>query len=290
MAKVVTFGEIMLRLSPPGFERLLQSPVLQATFGGGEANVAVSLARFGLESWYCTRVPKNGLGDAVVRALRAEGVRTEAIIRGGDRIGDLLHRSRRQPAAVHRHLRPRAIGDQRARSLPRWTGHGLWTAPPGCMSPASRRRSARRAVACTRAVIDAARKAGSRVSIDLNFRKKLWTEVQAQAVMRELVRDIDVVIANEEDLQSTLGIEVEGTDVTSGELAVDSYREAARVVSATFNVKHGRHHPAREPLGERQRLERRAVGPERAVLHHRPALRRSAGRSHRWRRLALRPA
>ena len=85
--KVVTFGEIMLRLSPPGFERLLQSPSLVATFGGGEANVAVSLAHFGLDSWYVTRLPKNPIGDAAIRALRAEGVRTEAIARGGDRVG-----------------------------------------------------------------------------------------------------------------------------------------------------------------------------------------------------------
>src|SRR5438067_5673382 len=87
MPKVVTFGEIMLRLSPPGFERLLQSPLLQATFGGGEANVAVSLAHFGLDSWYVSRFPNNGIGDAAIRALRAEGVRTEEILRGGHRLG-----------------------------------------------------------------------------------------------------------------------------------------------------------------------------------------------------------
>src|ERR1700748_3382545 len=85
--KVVTFGEIMLRLSPPGFERFFQSPVLGATFGGGEANVAVSLAHFGLDSWYITRLPANPIGDAAIKALRAEGVRTEAIARGGDRVG-----------------------------------------------------------------------------------------------------------------------------------------------------------------------------------------------------------
>src|SRR3990170_7264634 len=87
MPKVVTFGEIMLRLSPPGYERFLQSPVLGATFGGGEANVAVSVAQFGLESYYVTRLPANDIGEAAVRALRAEGVRTDFIVRGGDRIG-----------------------------------------------------------------------------------------------------------------------------------------------------------------------------------------------------------
>src|SRR5690606_39710816 len=87
MKKVVTFGEIMLRLSPPGYERLFQSPHLEATFGGGEANVAVSLAHFGLDSWYVTKLPKNPVGDAAVRALRAEGVQTGAIVRGGQRVG-----------------------------------------------------------------------------------------------------------------------------------------------------------------------------------------------------------
>ncbi len=87
MKKVVTFGEIMLRLSPPGFERLFQSPVLSATFGGGEANVAVSLAHFGLDSRYVTRVPANAAGDAAVSALRAEGVNVDGVLRGGERLG-----------------------------------------------------------------------------------------------------------------------------------------------------------------------------------------------------------
>src|SRR3954468_18383415 len=87
MHKVVTFGELMLRLSPPGFERFLQTPQFVATFGGGEANAAVSLAQFGLDSYYVTRLPKHEIGEAAVRALRAGGVRTDYIVRGGDRIG-----------------------------------------------------------------------------------------------------------------------------------------------------------------------------------------------------------
>src|ERR671938_138446 len=87
MPKVITFCELMLRLSPPGFERLLQSPMLVATFGGGEANVAVSLAQFGMDSYYVTRLPPHAIGDAAIKALRAEGVKTDFIERGGDRIG-----------------------------------------------------------------------------------------------------------------------------------------------------------------------------------------------------------
>ena len=111
MAKVVTFGEIMLRLSPPGFERFFQSPVLGATFGGGEANVAVSLAHFGLESCFVTRLPAHGIGDAAVRAVRAEGVRTDFIQRGGRRVGIYFAEAGRKPARVDRRLRPRALVD-----------------------------------------------------------------------------------------------------------------------------------------------------------------------------------
>ena len=111
--RVVTFGELMLRLSPPGFERLLQSPMLCATFGGGEANVAVSLAQFGLDSRYVTRLPTNAIGDAAIRALRAEGVRTDHIAARRQPDRHLLHRDRRQPARVNGPLRSRAFRDQR---------------------------------------------------------------------------------------------------------------------------------------------------------------------------------
>ena len=113
MSRVVTFGEIMLRLSPPGFERFLQSPVLGATFGGGEANVAVCLAQFGLESEYITRLPAHAIGEAAVRALRAEGVQHRAHPARRQPHRRLLRRSRREPARLDGHLRPRALGDQR---------------------------------------------------------------------------------------------------------------------------------------------------------------------------------
>ena len=114
MAKVVCFGEIMLRLSPPGFERLLQSPPCNATFGGGEANVAVSLAQFGHESHYVTRLPANPIGDAAREgAARRRRARRSHVMRGGDRARDLLRGNRREPAAVDGGVRPRAFGDQR---------------------------------------------------------------------------------------------------------------------------------------------------------------------------------
>jgi len=236
MPKVVSFGEIMLRLSPPGFERFLQTPAFVATFGGGEANVAVSLAQFGLESWYVTRLPKHAIGEAAVKALRAEGVRTEAIVRGGDRIGVYYAEAgASQRASTVIYDRAQSAISQMTPDQVDWatTFNGAaWFHVTG-ITPALGERG----IACTRAAIDAAKAAGARVSIDLNFRKKLWTEAQAQAVMKGMTTGIDVVIANEEDLQSVLGVHVEGADVTGGQLDLDGYRDAARRVVEQFKVK-----------------------------------------------------
>ena len=232
-AKVVTFGELMLRLSPPGFERLLQSPMLCATFGGGEANVAVSLAQFGLDSSYVSRFPANAIGDAAVRALRAEGVRTDYIARGGSRLGIYFTEtgaSQRASTVLYdrshsaiSELPPDAVNWDRVMEGAAWfhvTG----------ITPALGEAG----TAATKAALAAARRAGARISVDLNYRKKLWTEQQAQATMRPLMAQVDLVIANEEDLQSVLGVQVEGVDVTSGTLDVSAYRSAAERVTKEF--------------------------------------------------------
>jgi 2-dehydro-3-deoxygluconokinase len=233
MHKVVTFGEIMLRLSPPGFERFLQTPQFVATFGGGEANVAVSLAWFGLESYYVTRLLAHEIGEAAVRALRAEGVRTDYIVRGGDRIGVYYAEtgaSQRASTVIYDRARsaisemdPGAVDWSKVFAGARWfhvTG----------ITPALGEKG----TAATATAIKAARAAGVTISVDLNFRKKLWTEKRAQEVMGPLMRDVDVVIANEEDLQSVLGVHVPGTDVTSGQLNIDGFRQAAERVTRDF--------------------------------------------------------
>jgi 2-dehydro-3-deoxygluconokinase len=230
---VITFGEIMLRLSPPGFERFLQSPVLGATFGGGEANVAVSLAQFGLDSYYVTRLPKHEIGEAAVRALRAEGVRTDFIVRGGDRIGVYFVEagaSQRASNVIYDRARS-AISELEPGSMdwPRIFQGAAWFHVTG-ITPALGEKAA----ANTRDAIEAATKAGAKVSVDLNFRKKLWTESQAQKVMRPLMSQVDVVIANEEDIQSVLGLEVPNTDVTSGHLNLDGYKSVAERLSKEF--------------------------------------------------------
>ena len=228
--RVVTFGEIMLRLSPPGFERLFQSPVLSATFGGGEANVAASLAHFGLDSHYVTRLPGHAIGDAAVRALRAEGVRTDHVIRGGNRVGIYYAETGASQRAST------VIYDRAHSAISEWPDDGLewgdvmdgaaWFHVTG-ITPALGDAAA----AATRASIQAAKRAGARVSVDLNYRKKLWTQTQAQAVMRPLMSSVDVVIANEEDLQSVLGVHMPDTDVTSGTLNIQAYRDAAESVT-----------------------------------------------------------
>ena len=233
MLTVVTFGEIMLRLSPPGFERFFQSPLLSATFGGGEANVAVSLAHFGLDSVYVTRLPGHAIGDAAVRALRAEGVRTDYILRGGDRLGVYFAESGASQRAS-------AVIYDRAHSA-------ISEMPPGAVDWRAVLKGAAwfhvtgitpglgpHAAAATANALAAAREMGAHVSMDLNYRKKLWTPQQARDVVSPMIRDVDVVIANEEDLQSVLGVEIPEADITAGRLNVEAYRDAAALVTRDF--------------------------------------------------------
>ena len=236
MSKVVTFGEIMLRLSPPGMERFFQSPLLSATFGGGEANVAVSLAQFGLDSHYVTALPKHAIGDAAIKALRAENVRTDHIVRGGDRVGIYFAEggaSQRASTVIYDRAHS-SISELKADDV-NWDAvmaGATWFHVTG-ITPALGANGAE----ATRRAIAAARAANVTVSVDLNYRKKLWTEAQARAVMGPMMAGVDVIIANEEDLQSVLGVHVEGTDVTSGRLNIDGFRSAAERVTRDFGPR-----------------------------------------------------
>jgi 2-dehydro-3-deoxygluconokinase len=228
--RVVTFGEIMLRLSPPGFERFLQSPLLSAVFGGGEANVAVSLAHFGLHSVYVTALPAHAIGDAAVRTLRAEGVDTSHVVRSGARVGIYFAESgasQRASTVIYDRAHS-AISEMAADAIDWGTvmAGAAWFHVTG-ITPALGDCAA----AATSAAIRAAKRAGACVSIDLNFRKKLWSEARAQTTMKPLMKDVDVVIANEEDLQAVLGIPVAGADVTRATLDLAGYRAAAERVT-----------------------------------------------------------
>lgn len=230
---VVTFGEIMLRLSSPGFERLFQSPALSAIFGGGEANVAASLAHFGLASRYVTRLPKHAIGESALRSLRAEGIDTAHVLRGGDRVGIYFAETgASQRASTVVYDRAHSSISELDPSAVAWDAvmqGASWFHVSG-ITPALGANCAE----ATRLAIAAAKRAGARVSVDLNYRKKLWTEAQAQATMRPLMRDVDVVIANEEDLQAVLGVPVAGADIAGGSFDVAGYRAAAERVRREF--------------------------------------------------------
>ena len=229
--KVVTFGEIMLRLSPPGFERLLQSPTLSATFGGAEANVAVSLAHWGCESVYVTRVPANAIGDAAVRALRTEGVLTADVLRGGERLGIYFAESgasQRASSIVYDRAHS-AISDIDPAAID-WASvmrGATWFHVSG-ITPALGPKPAR----CVADALAAARAANVTTSLDLNFRRKLWTPANAQATLRPLLKNVHLVIANEEDLQLALGFDVPGVDVRTGRVNADAYRDVMQRVCA----------------------------------------------------------
>jgi 2-dehydro-3-deoxygluconokinase len=237
MTRVVTLGEVMLRLKAPGFERLFQSPLLEATFGGAEANVAVSLAHFGVDARFISAVPANAIGDACVAELRRFGVDTSAIRRQGDRLGVyFLENGANQRASKVTYDRSgsaMALAKPNDFAWDRIFADADWFHVSG-VTPAISAQAAEIALAAA----GAARAKGLTVSCDYNYRKNLWRYGKsAPEVMRNLVALASVGIANEEDCQKALGIEVD-VDVTSGNLAEENYRAlAARVLEAFPNLE-----------------------------------------------------
>jgi 2-dehydro-3-deoxygluconokinase len=234
---VVTFGEIMLRLAPPGFERFLQSPQFVATFGGGEANVAVSLAGFGVPARYVTALPDNAITDAFVGEMRRFGVDPSFIVRGKGRFGIYFVEpgANQRPSKViydraHSAISLAQPGDIDFKSA--FDGAG-WFHVTG-ITPAISASAADLALEGART----ARDAGLTVSCDLNFRKNLWKYGKtAPDVMTELIKYVDVCIANEEDCQMCLGIKAE-SDVHSGKLDPEHYRKLSGTVLDTYpNLK-----------------------------------------------------
>ncbi len=234
---VVTFGEIMLRLAPPGFERFLQSPGFVATWGGGEANVAVSTAGFGLPSSYVTVVPSNPIADSMIAEMRRFNVDTTGIVRGKGRMGIYFveNGANQRPSKVvyDREYSSIALAKPGDIDWDAALAGATWFHTTG-ITPAISESAAALAIES----VKAARAKGITVSCDLNYRKNLWKWGKtASEVMSELVKYVDVVIANEEDCQAALGIEA-GVDVHSGHLDHDAYKTlAARVVAAYPNIR-----------------------------------------------------
>ena len=233
MKTVATFGEVMLRLKAPGFERLLQSPMLEATFGGGEANVAVSLANFGTDARFITVLPHNQIADHCVAELRKWGVDVQSIVRGKGRMGIyfLENGANQRPSVVVYDRSDSAIALAKPGDID-WNAafsHCNWFHFTGITPAIS--ESARGL--CVEAV-KAAKQKGLTVSCDFNFRKNLWKYGKhATEVMPELVKLCDIGIANEEDCQKSLGIEA-GVSVESGKLEADQYKQLGEKVLSLY--------------------------------------------------------
>ena len=239
MGKIVTFGEIMLRLKSPGYERFFQSPSLEATFGGGEANVSVSLANYGLDTAFVTVLPDNDIGTACIRELRGFGVDTTKIVRAPGRMGIyyLETGSVQRPSKVIYDRAGSTIAEAGPDAID-WDvafEGATWFHLTG-ISPAI---SAAAAELSLKAV-KAAKAKGIHVSCDLNYRKNLWKYgKRADEVMTELVKYVDTVIANEEDFQKALCLSVESSGaVEAGEIDVENYKKIAALAMQTYpNIK-----------------------------------------------------
>jgi 2-dehydro-3-deoxygluconokinase len=235
--KVVTLGEIMLRLSTPGFERFVQSDSFDVTYGGGEANVAVAVSNYGLNGTFVTKVPDNAIGQAAINHIRRYGVDTQFIARGGKRLGIYFLETGASMRASQ------VIYDRAGASISEAEVKDFdfdkifdgadWFHTTG-ITPALSDKGA----ALAEAALKAAKAKGITTSIDLNYRKKLWTVEKAREVMTRLCQYVDVCIGNEEDADKTLGFTAANTDVTKGELNLDGYKDVFKQMKDKFGFKY----------------------------------------------------
>lgn len=237
MKKVVTLGEIMLRLSTPGYERFVQSDNFDVTYGGGEANVAVSLANYGLDAYFISKLPKHEIGQSAVNHLRRYGVKTDYIARGGDRVGIYYLESgasmRPSKVIYDRAYSAIAQADASEFDFDEIFKDADWFHFSG-ITPAL----GDKAIVLTEEALKAAKRHNVTVSVDLNYRKKLWTPAKAQEVMTRLMQYVDVCIGNEEDAELTLGFKPGKTDVTSGELELEAYQSIFKQMVEKFDFKY----------------------------------------------------
>ncbi|MBO4416411.1 MAG: sugar kinase [Lachnospiraceae bacterium] len=236
MKRVVTFGEIMLRLAPEGYYRFLQADSYGATYGGGEANVAVSLANFGLDAAFVTKLPKHEIGQAGINSLRRFGVDVDDIVRGGDRVGIyfLEKGASQRPSKVIYDRAGSAIATASVDDFD-WDDilEGVdWFHFTG-ITPALSDNCAQICLAACKA----AKSKGIQVSCDLNYRNKLWSKEKAGKVMGELMQYVDVCIANEQDADDVFGIKASNTDVTSGKVDHEGYKDVAKQLADRFGFK-----------------------------------------------------
>ncbi|MBP5293297.1 MAG: sugar kinase [Clostridia bacterium] len=236
MKKVVLFGEIMLRLAPNGYYRFFQNDQMQATFGGAEANVAVSLANFGYRPVYVTKLPEHAIGQAAVSSLRSFGVDTDSIVRGGHRVGIYyMEKGASQRGSLciydrdHSSIKESVPADFDWKSIMKGADWFHFTG----ITPALGHNLVR---ACLDAC-KAAHAAGATVSCDLNYRSKLWSREDARAAMTDLCKYVDVCISNEEDAKDVFGIEASGSDIGKGKLDREGYKSVASQLTEKFGFK-----------------------------------------------------
>ena len=237
MKRIVTFGEIMLRLNPEGYLRFVQADKLEATYGGGEANVAVSLSNYGMSAAFVSKVPAHEIGQCAVNELRRYGVDTSLMVRGGDRLGIYFAEkgaSQRASKVIYDRAgsaialaKPEDFDWDKIFDGADWFHFTGITPALGGELPKI----------CLEAC-KAAKKRGVMISCDLNYRKKLWSREEAGKVMAELMPYVDLCIANEEDAKDVFGIEAENTDITSGKLNHEGYISVAKKLSERFGCKY----------------------------------------------------
>lgn len=235
--KIVTLGEVMLRLSTPGFQRFVQADSLDVTYGGGEANVAVAVSNYGLNGVFVSKVPDNAIGQSAINHLRRYGVDTQYVARGGDRLGIyFLETGASMRASQVIYDRANAAIAEVDASEFNWDAifdGADWFHTTG-ITPALSDKAA----ALTLTALKAAKERGITTSIDLNYRKKLWSKEKAQQVMTELCKYVDVCIGNEEDAETTLGFKPAHSDITKGELNLDGYKDIIRQMKEKFGFKY----------------------------------------------------
>jgi len=235
--KVVTLGEIMLRLSTPDFKRFVQSDSFDVTYGGGEANVSAALCNYGLNGTFVTKVPNNAIGQSAINHLRRYGVDTQYIARGGERLGIYFLETGASMRASQ------VIYDRAGASIAEAEINDFdfdkifdgadWFHTTG-ITPAL----SDKCMALAEAALKTAKAKGITTSIDLNYRKKLWSREKAKEVMTKLCQYVDVCIGNEEDAETTLGFKAQGTDVTKGELNIEGYKSVFRQMKDKFGFKY----------------------------------------------------
>lgn len=235
--KIVTFGEIMLRLAPEGYNRLFQNDRMMATFGGAEANVAVSLAEFGLDSSYVTKLPKGPIGEGAVSSLRFFGVDTKSIVRGGSRLGIYYMEkgaSQRPSLCIYDRANS-AIAECSPEDFD-WNEifkDACWFHFTG-ITPALGDNVAETLMQA----LVTAKELGITVSCDINYRSKLWSREKASAVMTKLMEYVDICISNEEDAFDVFGIKAGDSDASKGIIEEESYKEVARKLVERFGLKY----------------------------------------------------